>query len=117
MSRNKVKVNGYMSLSKLAWNEACRKVNEIRSARSSFKIMIHKMECSSDITVKGSKLYESFFCKCFNESFIGTVLSGRYMASNFNDCRLGFDMIRKIARYYNITCRQMKRQYRLASRR
>lgn len=115
MSRNKVKVNGYMSLSKLAWNEACRKVNEIELARSSFKIMIHKIEYSLDMT--GSKLHESLFCKCFNESFVGTVLSGRYMASNFNDCRLGFDMIRKIARYYNITCRQMKRQYRLASRR
>lgn len=115
MSRNKVKINGYMSLSKLAWNRACKKLNEIESARNSFKLMVNCIEHSSNMTVKDKELYESAFCHVFNTTFIGTVLSGRYVASNFKDCKIGFDMIRKITRYYAITCHQMKYQCRLAN--
>ena len=117
MSRNKIKINGYMSLSKLAWNRACKKLNEIESARNSFRLMVNCIEYSSDMTDKDKELYEAAFCKCFNVSFIGTVLSGRYMTSSFKDCKLGFDMIRKITRYYAITCHQMKYQCRITNMR
>lgn len=110
-----MKINGYMSLSKLAWNQACKKLNEIESARNSFRLMVNCIEYSLGMTVKDKELYEAAFCKCFNVSFIGTVLSGRYVASSFKDCKLGFDIIRKITRYYAITCRQMKYQCKLAS--
>ena len=106
----KLKLNGYASIVKRAWNDSCWCINEINKSVEKFRKDIRKL---NSLDIKSKEEYRDKFCKYVNKN-LSHLVSRNFKCKDFSECSVVFKNIKMKRGRYITACKRLKSEYYIA---